>query len=276
MTDPRVQRIVGEWRRSRRLRIGALAIVLVLGAHAALSLSDMRAARETQYARDAELLGRLEEASRESAWPARASAAESRLAATRHLIPPARSDGLAQAELQAWLTDLAAYAGLAEANVRVETSLAVPGQPGLWQVLARLDASAPPAALPVFVRALGSAMPWVRTERLDIAGITDYRISVVVRGYFRAADATDGKSPPPRPGHIPSSAEHAAAEAATPAAAGPGESPLLPSQPAQPAQSSAQAPAAGTGKPVSPSRLYPGTTREERRALRRRQKEAGQ
>lgn len=278
MKDARLQRVVDEWRSNRRLRLGALAIVLVLGAHAVLALADGRHAREQRYARDAELLGRLEEASRESAWPARAAAAEGALAAMRHSIPAARSDGLAQAEMQAWLTDLAAFAGLVQPGVRVETSLAVPGQADMWQVLARLDATASPATLPVLVRALASAMPWVRTEHLELIDGGE-RVSLIVRGYFRAAGAGDAKDPAPRPGGIPAAnqAANPGGAAATAAAvtgaastpfagvAGPGP------QGATPAGTAPRARAAG-GSVTPSAERYPGLTPEQRKALNPRRK----
>jgi hypothetical protein len=198
-----LQRLVREWRQSRRLRLGALAILLILGTHVVLTLADRRHARAEQYHRDTELLGRLEEASRESAWPIRAKAAEAMLATDRHSIPAARSDGLAQAEMQAWLTDLAFFAGLARPQVRVETSLAVPGQAGMWQVLARLDGNVPEGRMPVLIHALSSALPWVRTERLEIQAGSDTRVSLVVRGYFRQADARDATAPAARPADLP-------------------------------------------------------------------------
>ena len=203
MSDPRIERIVREWRQSRRLRIGALVIVLVLGAHLILTLSDHRKERVEQYQRDAELLGRLQEASRESAWPERADSAEATLAEVRQSIPTARSDGLAQAEMQAWLSDLAAFAGLREPRIRVETSLAVPGQEGMWQVLARLDANVPEGRAQVLVRALTSALPWVSTERLELQSGSASRVSLVVRGYFRQAAEGDAEAPPPRPANLP-------------------------------------------------------------------------
>lgn len=199
-----LERVRAEWRASRRLRLGVLAAVLFLGAHAILSLSDHRKTGVEAYARDEALFERLQEASRERQWPSRAEAAEARLAEVLHSVPPARSDGLAQAELQAWLTDLAAHADMTQANVRVETSLPVPGQDGMWQVLARLDGNLAEARIRDLVRALAAARPWVQTERLELQAGQQPRASLVVRGYFRAADELDASQPPPRPAGLPS------------------------------------------------------------------------
>lgn len=182
-----------EWAGNRRLRLGALLVLLILGAHALLALSDRRAAAIESYHRDAGLLARLQEASRESAWPARAAKAEKALADARASIPAARSDGLAQAELQAWLTDIAGAAGLGDPRVRVESSVDVPGQPGLWQVLARLDATVPEGALPGFVRALSGGLPWIQAERLEIIEGRPTRVALIARGYYRRDDRPDGE-----------------------------------------------------------------------------------
>lgn len=219
MSHPQLQRLAAEWRANRRLRYGALAILLILGAQLSWSLADRRTAMETEYTRDDALFGRLQEASTESSWPQRAAAAEKALAGMRHSIPAARSDGLAQAEMQAWLADLAAHANLASPTVRVESSLAVPGQPDVWQVLARLDADATPASLPVLVRTLGVARPWVATERLAVQSGGNMRVSLVVRGYFRPGDPLDATEPPPRPGGVP---------AAVPAQVAPANPPVSP------------------------------------------------
>jgi len=256
MSLPQMQRALDEWRRSRRLRLAALVAFAILGAHAALAMSDRLHAREEAFRRDVQLLGRLEEASREAGWPARARAAETALAQERHSIPPARSDGLAQAEMQAWLTDLAVFAGVAGPAVRVETSLPVPGQPGTWQVLARLDGQANPTALPVLSRALTSALPWVRTERLEVVGGDNGRVSLVVRGYYRQGDALEAQAPPARPAELPAAAR-------APAAAQPPRNPLA-RQPGNPSARPAVNPLAR--QPTNPPARQPADPPVRQRA----------
>ena len=71
----RVREFALEWRQNRRLRLGALAIVAILGLQLVLWRADARAERVADYRRGAELLARLESASRESAWIERAAVA---------------------------------------------------------------------------------------------------------------------------------------------------------------------------------------------------------
>lgn len=183
----RLQQMDAEWRQNRRLRLGALVVLVVLGLHFVLGLADGRQAAMVQYQRDADLLARLQEAGRESAWPERAIEAEAALAAVEATLPEVASAGLAQAELQAWLAGQAASTGLSEARVRAETTLDVPGHPELWQVVARLDAQVPEGRMPMLLRALSGGLPWIQVERVDITQGRQTQVSLVVRAYYRKA-----------------------------------------------------------------------------------------
>lgn len=165
-----------------------MAVALIVGLHLVVGLGDRNRALADEYRQSAGLLERLDEASRESAWPDRAAEAEAALAAERETIPQVSSAGLAQAELQTWLTAQAAVASLAESRVRAETTLEVPGHEDLWQVIARLDGTTSEQRLQGLVRALSQGLPWIQVERMELAearGAT--RVSVIVRGYYRRA-----------------------------------------------------------------------------------------
>jgi hypothetical protein len=214
MNQPGLERLRAEWRQNRRLRLGALAILAIVGMQLVLMLSDARVRRIEQYQRDARLLARLEEASGESAWTGRAKAADAVLAQMRASIPVASSEGLAQAELQAWLSDLAVFAGIGNPVVRVETALVVEGHPELWQVLARLEGDMSESQAPLLMRTLSAALPWYQTERLQVqAGITP-RVSLVMRGYFRKGDGKQVAAR--RPAGLPSAEDSRSAGAAAP------------------------------------------------------------
>lgn len=184
----RLERLLAEWRQSRRLRLGVLVILMVVGLHAILVLSDRQAALADTYRRDADLLQRLDDASRESSWPERADQAEAALAETLAGIAPVANAGLAQAELQAWLAGQAAQAGLEESRVRAETTLDVPDRPELWQVVARLDGRVPEGRLPALLQSLSSGLPWIQVERLDISSARQTQVSLVVRAFYRKAE----------------------------------------------------------------------------------------
>lgn len=200
------ERMHQEWRQSRRLRLGALVVLLILGAHVVLTLSDRQQAMADDYRRDAALLGRLEEASRESAWPERAEQAEAAAEAMRTSIPQAASAGLAQAELQAWLGGQAAVGQLEQARVRAEATLDVPDRPDLWQVVARVEGGVPAGGLERFLQALSSGLPWIQVERLEVTEGRETQLSAIVRGYYRKPDeapAADAAGAPAAAGGAP-------------------------------------------------------------------------
>jgi hypothetical protein len=187
----RWEQVRQEWRQNRRFRLGLLVVLLVLGLQAVLMLSDRQQVLADVYGREAALLERLAEASRESAWPERADQAEAALAAARDTVPQVSSAGLAQAELQAWLSGQAASSGLQDPRVRAEATLDVPGQAELWQVIARLDAVVPPGRLEGFLRALSTGLPWIQAERVEVTEGRDTRLGVIVRAYYRKPAAPD-------------------------------------------------------------------------------------
>lgn len=186
----RGEQVRQEWRQNRRLRIGVLVVVAVIGLHLVLTLSDRQQRLADEYHQRADLLLRLQDASRESAWPERAEQAGQALAAVREGIPRVSSAGLAQAELQAWLSGQAQGARLQEIRVRAETTLDVPDHPQLWQVIARLDASVPAGRLEGFLRQLSAGLPWIQAERLELAEARNdaTRLGLIVRGYYRKPD----------------------------------------------------------------------------------------
>ncbi len=185
-------RIAAEWRSNRRVRLIVIVIVAVGGMHLSFAASERRVPAIEEYRRDAELVARLREASRESSWPERAAEAAQRLAEVEQTLPQVASTGLAQAEVQAWLVQQAQGAGLGEPSVRVETTLDVDGHPGLWQVLARLDAMVPEGRLGPFLQAVDGGLPWIQVERLDLSPSQQgQRLVLTARGYYRRAGEGD-------------------------------------------------------------------------------------
>lgn len=183
------EKMRAEWQSNRRLRLGALVALLVIATHGLLVMGDRRQAIEDAYAKDLALQARMEGIGRDAQWPARADEAEAKYAALLEAIPLVTGSGLARAELQNWLTQFATSAAVSEPKVRVEDSLEVPGHPGMWQVLARLDGRIEQYGHAGFARALSDALPWIQVERLEIAEGAPARVSVVVRGFYRQSTA---------------------------------------------------------------------------------------
>lgn len=177
---------LAQWRQSRRLRLAVLAGLLAIGFHLVFAVADHRATIAAGYQRDAQLLARLESASRDDAWPQRAEEVGQALAAVQAEVPGVQSGGLAQAELQAWLTEQANQSGLTQPRVRAENAIDVPGRPELWQVVARMDAQATPASVATFLQAMSASLPWVHVERLEVRETRGgVQLTMIARAYYR-------------------------------------------------------------------------------------------
>lgn len=182
-------KIQDEWRSNRRLRMAGLVALVVLSVHGMMMLETKKRALMESYTSDLELKARLQQVGRQSQWVVRAKEADAALQALQDRIPQVSGSGLAQAELQTWLTELATSTGITEPRVRVEDTLDVPDHPGMWQVLARLDGQIPAFGQEKFLRAVAEGMPWIQVERLEIAEGTPARLGMTVRSYYQRGQA---------------------------------------------------------------------------------------
>lgn len=173
-----------QWRANRRLRIAIGLAALIAVVHGAVLLSESRAAMTERYLADRALLGRLEGAAADASWTSRADEARAALAAMEATMAEAAGAGEAQAELQALLTGIATSAGLQAPRARSEAAIEVEGLPTLWQVVARLDATAPAGALDALLLDL-ARRPWVRVERIEVRDGEPAQVQLVVRAYLR-------------------------------------------------------------------------------------------
>ena len=244
MIGARWERARDEWRANRRLRLAGMAALAFLGIHLLLAMGDRRAEVAERYGRDVELHARFSGMQEQKDWPERAEQAEAGLAEMRARIPAVTGAGLAQAEMQAWLTEFAGRTGLIEPKVKVEDTLDVPGYPDMWQVMARLDGQVPQYGQGAFLRALSEALPWIQAERLEIGEGNQPRVVLVVRGYYRQA------------GDEMQDAEAASAPAA---AADPGPAPVIADPAVMPTPPQAPPPSADAADLIQPLRPRPSS-----------------
>lgn len=186
------QRARDEWRANRRLRLAGLVALAFVVLHALFAMAAQRQALAERYGKDLELQARFEGMRAQKDWAKRAGQAEAALQEMRTRIPEVTGAGLAQAEMQTWLTELAGRTGVLEPKVRVEDTLDVPEYPDMWQVMARLDGSIPKYGHATFLRGLSEGLPWIQAERLEISEGEPARMVLVVRGYYRRAAAQAG------------------------------------------------------------------------------------
>lgn len=190
MSRAQWNKVRDEWRANRRLRLVSLVVLMIAGLHGASSLQQLADADRQRFESDLELQARLEGLRAQDAWAQRAEDAEAALDAMRERVPEVANTGLAQAELQAWLAELAAANGLQEPRIQIQDTLDVPTHPDMWQVLARLEGQVPQYGQGGLLRALSEALPWIQVERLEVGGDSP-RVNMVVRAYYRRLPAAD-------------------------------------------------------------------------------------
>lgn len=186
-----LEQLQSQWRSNRRLRIatGLAGVVLVLNLVA--GLDERRADAITEYQRQHALLQRLEGAAADAEWMARAEAAASARSGLEEQITGVAGPGEARAELQAQLTAMASASGLGDIRVRTEGAVPMENLPDVWQVVARVDASATPAATEAFLRDLATRL-WIQVERIEVRDGAPGQIQMIVNGVFRE-EASEGQ-----------------------------------------------------------------------------------
>lgn len=197
MTTPALENMAAQWRDNHRLRMAVLVALVVLALHLLDGLGRHRETAMQAQASDARLGQRLAQLAAQPEWRARAKQAEDELDVLRREMRVVSSNGQAQAEVQAWLTDFAKAQTIAEPTVKVQEVLDVPGHPGLVQVLARLDGQLAAFSQRALAKRLAAALPWVQVERLEIGDQEVAKVSMVVRAYYRRAPGAMTPDAPP-------------------------------------------------------------------------------
>lgn len=186
------RKVRDEWRAKRRLRLAGMVALAFVALHALSALEQHRQSLASRYGNDLELQARLEGMRGQAHWKERAAQAEAALDDMRARVPEVSGAGLAQAELQNWLAELAARTALSDSRVRIEQTLDVPDYPDMWQVMGRLDGQVPEFGEALFLRTLSGGLPWIQAERLEIAPGKPARVTLVVRAYYRRAATPAG------------------------------------------------------------------------------------
>ena len=132
-SDGPVAQIRREWAANPRLRLGAIAIGVILAVYLLLVLQDLRASLQDHYAERTGYLAKLQALSGQEVWLERASEVARVRAALEAEIPPVATVGIAQATVQGWLRE-AAVAFSEDANIQAETPSRIAEDSDIWRV----------------------------------------------------------------------------------------------------------------------------------------------
>ena len=132
-SDGPVAQIRREWAANPRLRLGAIAIGVILAEYLLLVLQDVRASLQDHYAERTGYLAKLQALSGQEVWLERASEVARVRAALEAEIPPVATVGIAQATVQGWLRE-AAVAFSEDANIQAATPSRIAEDSDIWRV----------------------------------------------------------------------------------------------------------------------------------------------
>lgn len=190
-----------ELRSNQRLRIGVVAILVILLAYGLLEWRDRQAVAVADYTRLLNQVARLGANMQPAQWQQRASEARGALDQARSQLWRNQSIGLAQAQVQDWLNGLLRQAGAKALSVRVsEPEVNQEGQAlvsrlpadlqSLQLLRARIEFSSDPTVLLALLAAFNDSPQRVILEGLTIKQL---KTEMVLNFWFEITPA--GKGP---------------------------------------------------------------------------------
>ena len=176
-------RLGSEFAENSRARSGAWLILGLVAVYGLLVQSDRLQAARDAYAEEAARLARSETLRGGKDWTRLLAAEREAGRVLEAAFWQAETEGVAQARLQAVLTDLAKGLDLRRPIIRSGVSQAVPDVPGVWLVQTRLTCRYRPGAELQILYRLATHPKKLVVERLDVWRETA-RMSVIVSAYF--------------------------------------------------------------------------------------------
>ena len=177
-----------------RLRWGVWLILAVLLVYCILVQSDRLAGARVDYAGGSLRLARAEALLARRDWPERLEAERAAHQRIRSSFWQAETEGLAQAKLQAALTEVIGDLGIREPHMRSGASQPLPNLPEIWRVQTRLDAAYRPGIELRLLHALATHPKRIVVDRLDLVRRErhDSHLMLILSAYFVGVRAEGG------------------------------------------------------------------------------------
>lgn len=169
--------LISELRANSRLRIGLALIISIVWLYGLLDLRDNNAALVDQYKQTALQLARFGGQQKQTQWPARADEAKEALSLAESRLWHNSTLGLAQAEMQDWLSQQLNQAKAVRYAVKVAESDAGPDQKSdksgaapsdLNQVKAKIEFNVDPKVLSSLLIAMANADHQIVVESMVV------------------------------------------------------------------------------------------------------------
>jgi hypothetical protein len=176
-----------ELRSNRRAGLGLVVIAALAAAYGIVLLRGATAREAAAYHAQAQMLQRIAAIAAEHDWPQRAAQSTALLTGLQQRLWVADSEGLAQADLQAWIARVGREVGLPMLDIRVEAAK-LPGLPAdLRQITATVTAQPSETAVIALLEQLEAAPHLTVVSRLHLRQQPSPMLELVLLGYARIA-----------------------------------------------------------------------------------------
>ena len=188
--------VAAELAGNARLRLGVWVIAGILLLWCILVQSDRVAAVHGAYAAEAGHLAKARSLVERQDWRERLDAERERRERLAAALWEAKTEGLAQAKLQAALNEALGGLDLRKLRIRSGVSQPMPDLPGIWRVQTRVDAGYRPGGELKVLHALATHPKRMIVDRLDLRRRDRQRsrFTLILSAYFVGVEAEPGQS----------------------------------------------------------------------------------
>ncbi|MYE83407.1 MAG: hypothetical protein F4X36_16525 [Gammaproteobacteria bacterium] len=176
-----------------RLRAGAWAVAAILAVYGLLVQSDRVEAAHTIYMGDADRLDRARDLLTRADLPTLLEAERERGATLTERFWHAETQGLAQAQLQAALSEIVTDLEFRSPRIQSGAIIPVDYAPGLWRVQAQFNGIYEPGAELQVLHALATHPKKLVVDRLDLRS-RDRRMTLLVSAWFAGIEDAEPTS----------------------------------------------------------------------------------
>lgn len=180
----RLDALLAEWGRNRRLRWGVLLVAVILVLYVYLASIDWRDGVASEYAERQQYLLKMQSLVGQDEWLERASDAGRLRAGLDAAIPSTATVGLAQAGVQTWARDLSATQG-ADIQVQALAAQPVDNRPGIVRVPMIISGSLPPNKVVGLIRQIESNANLTVIDQAMILNRENQTFSLTFVAFFR-------------------------------------------------------------------------------------------
>jgi hypothetical protein len=177
---------------NRRAQAGLLIVGILLAGYGLVALHGASARLAAGYDRDYARLQRIAGIAQEREWPERAAASASLLTAFEQRLWAAESAGVAQANLQGWISGVGREIGMPMFDIRVQTAKPKGLPPDLLQITATITGQPSETAVIALLERIEQAPHLTVVSRLHVRQQPDPLLELVLVAYARIGPSGQG------------------------------------------------------------------------------------